>query len=146
MRQRCWLMLPVLALAGCFSYIPTNGTALRQGQGVTVLLSVPQDVKLQEVTANNVVRVQGEVIQSDTQALSVSAALLVSSSGYEQLGEGATIVIPRRSIQRLTERRVSMLRSVGLAVLAVGATAAIARGTISGSTSRNGGGQPPGGQ
>lgn len=144
MRRVLSVGLPLLTLGACFSYVPAAPGMLRQGQGVNVFLSAPQDVKLREVTANNVVRVQGEVIEADTQQLAVSASLLVSSSGYEQLGEGATVVIPRASVQQLTARRVSVVRSIGLAGSAL-VLAALARGSITGG-SRDGGGPPPSGQ
>lgn len=144
MRTIATLLLLTLGLNGCFAYMPSHGAPLRQGQGVKAYLSTPQDVRLEAVTANNVAVVEGEMVRADSAVLVLSAGTLRSNAGYEQLGQGATVQIPRQNLSRLEERRVSVLRSVGLVGIAVALTVLTAAAS-NGSSARGGEGGGPGG-
>lgn len=119
-------LLLTLGLNGCFAYQAPSGAPLAQGQGVRVLLSTPMDVRLVDVTANNVALVEGEFVSADSAQLVLSTRLVRSNSGYEQLGGGMTVQIPREKIGRMEERRLSVARSAGLVGIVIGLTAAVA--------------------
>lgn len=115
--------LLAVTLAGCYSYAPHRGGPLVQAQGVRVHLASAMDVRLPEVTANNVAVVEGEVVRADSAEVVVSATMVVSNSGYEQLGQGATVVIPRSRIGSIEARRLDVLRTAGLLGIVAGGTA-----------------------
>ena len=144
MRKTALLLLCVLPLNGCFAYVPSQGQALRQGQAVQVFLNTPQDVRLADVTANNVVRVDGEIVRLDTAQLVMSATLLTQASGIDQLGQNATVVIPRGHVDHIQEKRFSVLRSAGLVGLAALVTALTAGAVSGGPSDAHGGGVPSG--
>lgn len=139
------VLLLCLGLNGCFAYMPSRGGALRQGQGVRAWLNAPMDVRLAEVTANNVSEIEGEVVRADSAVLVLSARMIRSSSGYEQLGANATVQIPRANVARLEERRISVLRSAGLVGIAVALTVVTAAANL-GSGAKGGDGRGPGGE
>ena len=143
MRKTAAVMIPLFLLSGCYGYLPTKGRPLQQSLGVQVFLNTPQDVRLSQVTANNVSMVQGEVVQADAQEVVVSATLLTTSSGYEQLGENATVHIPRSNVKQLNERHLSYVRTLGIGAVVVLLTALV-RGQVQGGGERDGGGPPSG--
>lgn len=126
MRTIAAFLLVILTLNGCFAYMPSRGAPLRQGQGVRVLLSSPLDVRLVDVTANNVATLDGEVVSSDSTSLVLSARMVRSNTGYEQLGGGATVQIPTTQIGEIEERRLSAIKTAGLVGIIVGLTAIVA--------------------
>lgn len=146
MRIISLVLLLTLGLNGCFAYVPSGGGPLRQGAGVRAVLKNPQDVRLVEVTANNVAVVEGEVVRADAETVLLSARTVISSSGYEQLGGGATVEIPRGNIERLEERRFSTVRSAGLAGIVVALTAVTAAAATGLGIRGGGSGGPPGRQ
>jgi hypothetical protein len=128
------VLLSTLVLNGCFAYMPSKGAPLRQGQSVQVFLNTPQDVRLTDVTANNVVRVDGEVVSVDSEKMVLSAALVTQASGVDQLGDNATVVVPRGHVDHVQEKRFSVVRTAGLVGLAALVTALTAAGVVGGSS------------
>jgi hypothetical protein len=134
------LLLLTLPLGGCYGYVPYRaGEALQSPQRVRVHLRVPQDVRLADVTANNVTLLDGEVVSADSSMLVVSTNFVTAGSGAEQLGGGATARIPRSAIDSLELRRFSKARTAGLAGI-IGVLTAITAGLMTGSATGSGSG------
>lgn len=135
-------LLAALALSGCYSYVPTQEVPGR-GARVRVRLSQPQDVRLTEITANDVMMINGEVVRANSDTLVLSAYLLQSRSGYENFGRGETAFVPRENIVGLFENRISVIRTAGLmgAVALLGVVVGVALNNAGGSDS--GDGPPP---
>ncbi|MDB4950265.1 MAG: hypothetical protein JWM27_2914 [Gemmatimonadetes bacterium] len=139
MRTISAVLLSTFVLNGCFAYVPAPTAPLQQGQSVQVFLNTPQDVRLTDVTANNITRVDGEVVSVDSAQLVLSAALVTAASGVDQLGGNATVVIPRGHVDHLQQKRFSPIRSVGLVGLVVLLTALTASQVVGGGTDSGGG-------
>lgn len=104
-------LVPLCALlSGCFTYAPTRD-APGQAARVRVTLSSPADFRLRDFTANEVVVAEGEVVRVEEERLVLSALELRARSGYEFIGQGETIAIPRSNVAVLETRRVSAWRS-----------------------------------
>ncbi|MEW5930740.1 MAG: hypothetical protein AB1941_25040 [Gemmatimonadota bacterium] len=114
------LVLLCALLSGCFTYSPARSAPGRAAR-VRVTLSTPTDFRLTEVTANEVVVVEGEIVRADSAEVAISALDLRARSGYEFATQGETLVIPRSSIAVLETRRISVWRSA----LVVGALVAV---------------------
>jgi hypothetical protein len=130
----------IAVLGGCYSYGPHRGGELPQATKVRVHLSSTVDVRLPEVTANNVALLEGEIVRADSAELVISASMVWSNSGYEQLGQGATVAIPVSKIGSIEARRFDVLRTAGLAGLVVGGTAATFAANTGGGVRGGGGG------
>lgn len=142
MRRTSLLLLMVMTLNGCFSYVPAGAKNPGQSSRVRVHLNQPQEVRLSQITANDVSVVDGEVVELTDDALTVSALWVTGRGGYENPGENVTVRIPRANVSRLEVRRPSLLRTgaiLGIAALLAGAFAAA---TLNGG-SEGGGGPPP---
>ncbi len=111
MRAIAALLLVTLSLSACFSYRTIDPALSRQRDDVRVRLSRPIDVRLTEITANDVVQVDGEVISAADTVLYVSAWALRSRSGFSILAQGETVAIPTAGITELERKRISALRS-----------------------------------
>lgn len=143
MRAICILL--VFTLSGCFSYSPTDLAAPKQRDSVRVQLSRPEDFRLTQYTANDVIRIEGEVITLDESFLHLSAWALRARSGYHMAAQGETVRIPRDAVAQVEQKQISPGRSAliaGLAILA-GAVISVAAGG-SGGEEGGGGGGPSG--
>jgi hypothetical protein len=140
--MRSALIIVLVALcSSCFSYTPLQNEPARQGKRLRVQLSTPRDVRLTNVTANEVVTVDGELVRFAPDTATLSVWMLKARSGYEFIGTGETVSLPRRDIAAVEERRLSILRSAAVAAAAGLAIVLIER-AIGGS---GGGGKEPGG-
>lgn len=121
MRGIATLLLTVFACNACFSYAPAPaaGPPPEQGTAVRVYLSEPQDVRLTEITGNDVVRIDGEIAAADADEMVLSAWWLHARSGYEFRGQGETVRVARENVARVERKRLSYLRSGGLVALGV---------------------------
>lgn len=113
----------VTMLSGCFAYVPVPRETLQPGDRVQIQLNETQAVRAGSVTANDVIEVTGELISSDSAAVNLSAYYLRSPSGFEQVAVGETARIPALNIAAVRENRLSPLRTMVVAALAVTAGA-----------------------
>lgn len=142
LRPVATVLLLASALNGCYSYVPSRTGIGGPGSRVRVYLTEPQSVRLTEISANDVVRITGEVVRADSSDLVLSAWLLNSRSGYEHVGRGETVAVPRRNVQAVDRNTLSAVRTAGL----VGIVAML--GVLTGVALANGasrGEGPPGG-
>lgn len=117
-------------LSACTTYVPAPAEPMPMGTRVRARLDRPLDVPLHDLTANNVVRVDGEVVHVDADRVVLSAFTIATSGGFELLADGQTVTIPRRDLAGLERKKVALLSTalgVGLGVLAVVLVDAAAR-------------------
>ncbi len=128
------LIAAALLLSGCFAYIPVPpGTAPPQGTAVRAYLSRPGDYRLTDYTANNIVQIDGEIVRVNPDTLVLSAFGLQAASGFEFLGNGETVLVPRMAVGGLERKQLSVWRSAALgavfaAVVTLGGFALAAAG------------------
>ncbi len=109
------LVTMVIQATGCYSYVVVNSGAPLPSTGAEVRahLTEPGRFRLTNITAENVVRVDGEVVRWGPDQLVLSAFWLRSRGGLEHKGVGETVVIPRTRIATLERKQVSAVRSGG---------------------------------
>jgi hypothetical protein len=110
-----------------------------------LLLVAGHDVRLDRITVNDAVEVDGELVRMDSDSILVSATKVVDRSGFEHTGDGETVHVGRDEVYRVEARRVSVMRSLLAAggVLALGTATGVAvdQGTFGSGGSRSGSGQ-----
>ena len=114
----CIVLVGVTMVApGCFTYtaVPPNGALPDRGAPVRAHLLEPQRFPLRDVTAENVVRVDGEIIEWDSERLLLSAYWMRSNSGLAHNGVGETVVLDRSALSKLERKRFSIGKSAALA-------------------------------
>lgn len=139
-------ILPVLGallLSGCFAYVPVRPDAPPpKGTPVRVRLATPADYRLTRYTANDVVEVEGEVIQAEQDRLLLSAFGMRSAADFEFFAEGETVAIPSDQLVSFERRKISLIRSglLVVAVAALGSLVKLALDTAGGGGEGGGGG------
>ncbi len=134
-------LLPLVG--GCFSYAPLATPDPPRAAVLRLTLSTPGDYRLTNVTMNDVGLIDGELVAMDDSAVVVSATRVVARSGFEHLGEGATLRVPRASIGSIQVKRLSPARTAlfvgGLVALGAITSVALGRAEVSGATPSGGG-------
>lgn len=122
-------------LAACYHYVPVSGPSLgvERASSMRVRLLDGHPVRLERITVNDAVEVDGELIRMDADSILVSATKVVDRSGFEHAGDGATVRVGRDAVWLVEARRVSLLRSL----LAAGGVVAL--GTATGIAANQGG-------
>jgi hypothetical protein len=134
------LALLLAAQTGCFSYVPAAGE-MAQGTPVRTQLNEPIDFRLTNVSVNNTMVVDGEVVSQSADTLFLSAISLQSASGFSAPASGETLRIPVERIESVRRRRFDLLRSAAV-IVAAGVTAALAFSTFDSDSGGSGGGGP----
>lgn len=132
------LLLSLSFLNGCFAYAPMNGVSPQPGTRVRVDLREPQQVRLGELTANDVVSVIGEVVSEDSSQIVLSVLSASTRSGFEHAANGETVRVARGNVQALARNRVSVLRTAALAGMVAVGGAAFVSGVRAGRASNGG--------
>lgn len=130
-------------VTGCYSFKPMATTEVRPdpGKQVRVHLNEPASVRLQNVTAEGVVEMNGELAEWDNGQVVLSVFWLRSTSGFEQRAEGETVVVEEANIREFTYKQINLPLSIGLAAAAVVAAVVVGSAFSAG----GGGGNEPGG-
>lgn len=118
------LALALLNLTACHHYLPTGVENVERPDRVRVTLAEPMDVELLDLTARDVVVLDGEVVRWDDETLVLSVWWLTANNGLEFRAQGETAVVPRERLNGLELRKFSLLKTVGLAALFTGLMAA----------------------
>ncbi|HEY0150609.1 MAG TPA: hypothetical protein VGB92_01350 [Longimicrobium sp.] len=134
------LLLSLSFLNGCFAYAPMNGVSPQPGARVRVQLREPQQVRLGELTANDVMSLIGEVVTEDSSQLVLSALSATTRSGFEHAANGETVRVVRGNVVAVARNRVSVLRTAALAGMVAVGGAAFVSGVRAGRASGGGGG------
>jgi hypothetical protein len=136
----------VLGSGGCYSYVPVPSIhPPAQGTPVRVALESPSEFRLTDLTANDIVRVGGEMIQANEGSLAISALWLESRAGMQFTGKGETVRIPETNIVFFQEKRFSPTKSVLFTAATVGGFLLLREAFLAAGGGGNGrnGGPPP---
>jgi hypothetical protein len=133
------------AATGCYSFVPVGAAEPRPevGHQVRAYLNQPDRVRLQHVTAENVVQVNGELVEWDNGRLLLSAFWVKSASGFEYNALGETVSLRDNDLERVEAKTINIPVTVGVTAVAV--AGAILLGAAFGTFGSSGddGGQPP---
>jgi hypothetical protein len=83
---------------------------------------------LSNLTANDVVLIEGEMIRAGADSVLVSARWLQARSGFDFSGTGETVRVPRINVAAIEQKRISLLKTAALTaglVLTVGVASAL---------------------
>lgn len=140
-RWRAAVAALLIGLTGCYSYVPVSGGHPGRGTQVRARLNDPASFTVQDVTVNNVVMIDAEVVRSGEDSLVVSALSLHSQAGVEFPAAGETLAVEAGSVGAIEARRMSLLRSAVL-IAAAGAAAGLLFASLGTLDSGGGGGKP----
>ena len=146
-RLVCGVVLAVgqLSTTACYAFIPTTNSALPEATPVTVRLTAGGSVALQSMLGQNVNEVEGAVLRSTADSLTVAVEKMYTSTRQSFASSGTTTSIPRGYIETVQVRTFSRKRTVlmilGALALAIGGAASVGAG--GGNAEPGGGGTIP---
>ncbi len=116
------LLVALPALTGCYEYVPAARQGLELGTSLRATLVAPMSFDLQDLTAHNIDRVDGEFVQADSSQLTVSAFWLDATTGSGFDANGWTVEIPQNALASLQVKRLDQWRTVAVMAAVVAAT------------------------
>ena len=134
----------LLALAGCYTYRPLPAAVPAAGLRVQAALTDTGADSLAGRIGRDVSVVAGSVVTADSTALTLAVHEVENRRGERSDWEGESVLIPRRYIRELQERRLS-LGGTGLLGGALAAGLVAATEALGGRGTAEGGGAGPGG-
>ncbi|HET6576758.1 MAG TPA: hypothetical protein VFG66_00445 [Gemmatimonadales bacterium] len=134
----------LLVLAGCYTYRPLPATLPAAGLRVQATLTDAGSDSLASRIGPGVGVVAGDVVRADSAELTLAVREVENQRGERSDWEGETVVIPRRFVRELQQRRLS-LGGTGLLGGAVAAGLVAATQVFGGGGVFEGGGGGTGG-
>jgi len=101
------LLAPVVALAACYTYQPIAAPAPRVGSRISVQLSDDGSRTLGGQIGPDVLHVEGNVLDVDSGALSLSVRQVENGHGIQNAWNGERVAVPRRFVVGIQQRRLS---------------------------------------
>lgn len=135
-RRRALARLAPLLLAGCYTYRPLPTPVPAAGTRVQVALTDNGSDSLRSTIGPGIQRVGGDVIRADTGSVTLAVHEVENRRGERDDWLGESVVVPRRFIRDIEQRRMSVggtgLLGGAIAAGLVAATAAVGSGVFDG--------------
>jgi hypothetical protein len=107
MRYAICRSLPLLVLAGCYTYQPLSSPEPEVGARVSVQLTDAGSRDLWSQIGPNVLHVEGDVLSADSGALNLSVRQVENQRGVPSDWNGERVRVPREAVAGLQQRRLS---------------------------------------
>ena len=143
MRIRTFIVvLVVIVLSGCYSYVPVAVSGPPPGTRANLVLTDEGTVEMARQVGPSTRAIEGDVLSANGEGLLLAVRRLERRDGIEEFWKGEQVTVPRGAVATFTERKLSRSRT---ALFGVGAAAAVfvlgkAFGEATGIFGRNGGG------
>ncbi len=137
-------LIGLVAMNACYAFVPTTSTSLAATTPVTIKLTLPGTVALQQVLGQGVNELDGTVLRStnDTLVVAIDKMYTIGRQAFGSSGTTASLARPYiEEVQvRTFSRKRTVLTIIGGVVVGVAAAATIAAGNNS---TQGGGITPP---
>jgi hypothetical protein len=117
---RASALVPVLLLAGCYSYHPLENPTPTSGTRVAADLTDAGSLQLAGQVGPGVVSVRGEVVDSDSEALLLALTSAMGRNEQETFWSGEQVRIPLTAVARVQQRRFALGKSILFGTAVVG--------------------------
>ena len=107
------IALSILALSGCYTYVPVNGDPPPSGKEVRAYLRPARSFGVGEITVQDVTRVEGIMYISAADTIAVWSNWFYTAMGTRFFGSNAVVYIPRTEIPQFEVRKLHPVRTVG---------------------------------
>ena len=142
MRIRAFVVVVVVVLMGCYSYVPVAVSGPPPGSRASLVLTDEGTVEMARFVGPSASTIEGDVVSANGEGLLLAVRRLERRDGIEEFWKGEQVQVPRAAVATYTERKLSRARTV---LFGAGAVAAVfvlgkAFGEATGIFGRNGGG------
>jgi hypothetical protein len=139
--MRASALIPVLLVAGCYSYHPLENPAPASGTRVAADLTNAGSLEMASQIGPGATTVRGDVVESDSAGLLLALRSVLGRNEQETFWNGEQVRIPLTTVARVQERRFAL----GKSILFGGAVLVSLLGAIEAFESDERGGGGPGG-
>jgi hypothetical protein len=143
--MRASAVIPLLLVAGCYSYHPLENPTPASGTRVAADLTDAGSLEVANQVGPGVVSVRGEVVESDRDALLLALTSVLGRNEQETFWKGEQVRIPLVTVARVQQRRFALGKTILFSGAVVGglfAAVAAFTGEGSGGGGGSGGGDP----
>ena len=140
---RALLVGLLLALPGCYTYVPIQLEAVPTGAAVRSRLAPEGAARIEGLIQSNSRVIEGKLLERDDQQVLLFVPSARETVGYQVQTLHQVLAIPRSHIYDVELRRLDRARTYGLVALAGAALAAVVVRVISGGSENKT--DPPGG-
>ena len=142
MRIRAFVVVVVLVLMGCYSYVPVAVSGPPPGARANLVLTDEGTVEMARLVGPSTRAIEGDVVSANGEGLVLAVRRLERRDGIEEFWKGEQVTVPRTAVATYTERRLSRTRTVlfGAGVAAATFVLGKAFGEATGIFGRTGGG------
>lgn len=120
------LLLSMLALTGCYSYVPVQSP--QPGMEVRARLTADAAVRHSQGLDEPIVRYDGRVVAADGESVALDVLVARASSAFQDVTIRDTISLKRAELQSVLERKLSKGKSAIFALGMVAAAGAVVAG------------------
>ncbi len=124
LKGRAVAAAPLIILAGCFTYIPTEVSAVPDGERVRVHVTREGQLDLPEVIDPLGPTVRGTLVRRAEDGIFLRVPVAIRRDGFLQSDLGQNVAIPFREIVQIERRALSRSRT-GLMVAGTAGVAAV---------------------
>jgi hypothetical protein len=128
-------------LCACYESVPLDLSRVRPGEKVRIALTDAGADSLARYLGPGVETIDGKLITTTDNGVSLSVSQVAMRSGQEQYWKGETVVIPRYSLSTVMARQINKPKSLLLTGVIIAALASL---KLSGVGGGNGGGHSTG--
>lgn len=143
--MRASTVIPLLLVAGCYSYHPLENPTPASGTRVAADLTDAGSLEVANQVGPGVVSVRGEVVESDRDALLLALTSVLGRNEQETFWKGEQVRIPLVTVARVQQRRFALGKTILFSGAVVGGLFAAVQaftGEGSGGGGGGGGGDP----
>jgi hypothetical protein len=143
MRVRLPLCLAAFVLCGCYQSVPLALANARTGAKLRVSLTDAGSDSLARYLGPGVESVDGKLLQTNENDISLAVTQVTMRSGVEQFWKGETVVLPKYSLATVQERQISKPRTLLLGGAILAALFTVKLSGVGGNAGGRGGNGPP---
>jgi hypothetical protein len=118
--MRASALIPVLLVAGCYSYHPLENPAPASGTRIAADLSDAGSLEMASQIGPGATTVRGEVVESDSAGLVLALRSVLGRNQQETFWNGEQVRIPLTTVARVQQRRFALGKSILFAGAVVG--------------------------
>jgi hypothetical protein len=110
--MRSLALIPIVLLAGCYSYHPLESPTPASGSRVAADLTDTGSAELASQVGPGVTSLRGEVVESNPDALLLALTSVLGRNEQETFWKGEQVKIPLTVVMRVQQRRFAPAKTV----------------------------------
>ncbi len=112
MRMRAFVVVVLMVLSGCYSYVPVAVSGPPPGTRANLVLTDEGTVEMARLVGPRAQAIEGDVVSANGESLILAVRRVERRDGIEEFWKGEQVTVPRAAVATFTERKLSRTRTV----------------------------------